>query len=305
MRYQFVGRGRPESDMEGTGKVEKTFEYDFDYCRIHVGIGKVYRGLDHLSHSFSDAMTALEEREEAEQFQIVDSEDLRINHHYYYTFLDENQIINFLKVGDMRQLETKVAEIIRVNREKGVSHFYMNMLYSAIYNSGYKYAVERGMMDQDMISDGKMRLLFDQRELSLKDHRDKLQLLLGFFRKIASQPLRGQERKDDSLVSMIIRYVEENYMRDLYLEHIAERMGLSSKYVSRVFKEKTGMNLTDFISYIRISQAKRLLENTDWNIREIGEKVGIYSRTTFLRTFKKFEGISPLEYRQKNLKRVN
>jgi YesN/AraC family two-component response regulator len=75
-------------------------------------------------------------------------------------------------------------------------------------------------------------------------------------------------------------------------------MNVSVKYVSRVFKEKTGMNITDYISQVRISKAKELLLHSDLPIGAIAEKVGIHNRTTFLRTFKKVEGLSPNDFRK-------
>ncbi|NOU94228.1 helix-turn-helix domain-containing protein [Paenibacillus sp. LMG 31456] len=104
--------------------------------------------------------------------------------------------------------------------------------------------------------------------------------------------------KTDQLVSTIVTYIEEHYGQDLYLEKIAEQMGVSSKYISKVFKEKKGINLTDYISMIRIMKAKEILMNTDRNISDISEQVGIYSRTTFIRLFKKFEGLPPNEFRK-------
>src|SRR5690606_27117503 len=92
--------------------------------------------------------------------------------------------------------------------------------------------------------------------------------------------------------------IEQNYKDDLYLEKIAIEMNLTAKYISRIFKEKTGINVTDYISMIRITKAKEMLADTELNISDISEKVGIYSRTTFIRLFKKFEGTTPNEFRK-------
>ena len=74
-------------------------------------------------------------------------------------------------------------------------------------------------------------------------------------------------------------------------------LGNAVKYISRVFKQRTGKNLTDFIGEIRIQKAKELLTQTDQKVGDIAAAVGIENRTTFLRVFKKYEGISPIEYR--------
>lgn len=86
--------------------------------------------------------------------------------------------------------------------------------------------------------------------------------------------------------SLIIEYIEGNYHHDLGLEKISGEMGVSSKYISHVFKEKTGENLIGYISKYRIAKAKEMLVETDLNVSEISNRVGIFSRTTFIRLFK-------------------
>ncbi|MNR04934.1 HTH-type transcriptional regulator YesS [compost metagenome] len=121
--------------------------------------------------------------------------------------------------------------------------------------------------------------------------------IIEFYEKIIAKTFSKPESKSGTLVSFITDYIEKHYEQDLYLEVIAGEIGLSAKYVSRMFKESTGTNISDYISLVRIAKARELLVNTDMKISDIADKIGIFSRTTFLRLFKKYEGISPNEYR--------
>jgi AraC-like DNA-binding protein len=288
--------------LKALNHIIETFHYDFNYCRIYIGIGNMYPGLTRLSQSFSDGMTAIETMAKEEQFQIIDAAELTIDNNIYYSHLDENQIINFLKAGDMEQLKKKVVELLRFNREKGISHNYLKLLYASLYNTGLKYAVDKGL-DIPLLYHGDEQTLLSEPSHWPFGDDEKQKLLLSFYSNICNQ-LRDEKTPDmnktDSLVSLIVQYVEKNYNEDLYLESIAEKLGVSSKYLSRIFKEKRGSNLVDYISYIRVFKAKELLSSTDLSIGEIGEMVGIYNRTTFLRTFKRFEGVSPFDYRKVN-----
>ena len=67
--------------------------------------------------------------------------------------------------------------------------------------------------------------------------------------------------------------------------------------MSRLFKQKSGENLTDYINEVRIEKAKEILTTTNVKIGDIAAMVGLESRATFLRVFKKLEGVSPNEYR--------
>ena len=123
------------------------------------------------------------------------------------------------------------------------------------------------------------------------------QLLLDFYSDILESCSSPFPQKSESLVQTTQDFVQHNYASNLGLEQIADQMGVSVKYISRVFKQRTGKNLTDFIGEIRIQKAKELLTQTDQKVGDIAAAVGIENRTTFLRVFKKYEGISPIEYR--------
>ena len=92
--------------------------------------------------------------------------------------------------------------------------------------------------------------------------------------------------------------MEANYTGELYLEKMGTDLGFSAKYMSKIFKQKTGENLTDYINRVRMEKAREILLSTNIKINDVAVMVGIESRATFLRVFKKLEGISPGEYRK-------
>lgn len=125
-------------------------------------------------------------------------------------------------------------------------------------------------------------------------------MLLVFFERLSAavgERLR-MAHKSGSHVTAIIDFIMQHYQQDLYLENVSEQLGLSPKYVSRIFKEQTKMNISDYINIVRITKAQQLLRETSLPIQEIALLVGIPSRTTFLRVFRKQLGQSPREYRK-------
>jgi YesN/AraC family two-component response regulator len=85
---------------------------------------------------------------------------------------------------------------------------------------------------------------------------------------------------------------------DLSLASVAESLYVSDSYLSRIFKEELGVNFFDYITQQRIKKAKELLATTDMNVNEIAAGVGM-SVQSFIRNFKKYEGITPGKYREK------
>ena len=97
----------------------------------------------------------------------------------------------------------------------------------------------------------------------------------------------------------VIHLIAKRYMEpDLSVEMICDCLGKSRSYLSRMFKENTGMNLLDYLHTTRLTEAKKLLNETDLGISEIASRVGYYSGWTLARVFKRYEGITPTAYRK-------
>ena len=97
-------------------------------------------------------------------------------------------------------------------------------------------------------------------------------------------------------VAAVKNYIYQHYGEDLSLEMLAEKVYLSSGYLSFIFKKETGMNLNRFIRVFRMEKAKELLENTTMKNYEIAEKVGFSDPHYFGISFKKMTGYTPTEY---------
>ena len=104
----------------------------------------------------------------------------------------------------------------------------------------------------------------------------------------------GKISQDNRMVHVekAIRYIEENYMRDISLEETAQKICITSVYLSRLFKNLLHINFIELLTDVRISHAIRLIQNSDDTIREIGEKVGYQSQTYFYKVFKKNTGMT-------------
>jgi len=107
--------------------------------------------------------------------------------------------------------------------------------------------------------------------------------------------------RQPQLGTLIEGYIAENYSNiNLDINSISNAFSISPPYVSRVFKKLTGMTVLEYIHKLRIDSAKALLSSTRKNIREIAAEVGYSDPRTLTRTFRRTEGISPLDYRHIN-----
>lgn len=97
------------------------------------------------------------------------------------------------------------------------------------------------------------------------------------------------------------QYVEKHYAEsELSLSTVAEAVNVSPNHLSTVFKEKNGVGFSEFVTEVRIRQAKRLLVTTDLRASDIGERVGYQNMNYFSMLFKKMTGTSPSQYRREH-----
>ncbi len=110
---------------------------------------------------------------------------------------------------------------------------------------------------------------------------------------------QGDERWEDtdSLYGQMVHYVEQNYLRKITLDEIAEYLHANRSYLSRLYKSRSGVNLFDDILHRRVEKAKEYMEHTDCKLYEIAVEVGFEDAGYFSKVFQKYTGMSPKEYR--------
>lgn len=114
------------------------------------------------------------------------------------------------------------------------------------------------------------------------------------------------EAKSHSSLSQPIKstceYIGIHLFDELSIDDIASRVGYSNYYLTRKFKQETGITLTDYIRQKRIDQAKLLLATTDLSVQSISESLYFCSRSYFSEIFQRIVGMSPNEYRKQNIR---
>mgnify|MGYP003294212068 CR=1 FL=1 len=85
---------------------------------------------------------------------------------------------------------------------------------------------------------------------------------------------------------------------DISLDDISRYCNISTYYFSKLFKQETGENYVEYLNRIRIEHAKQMMNESDKSIKEICFSVGFSDPNYFSRAFKKYEGISPTEYKE-------
>lgn len=96
----------------------------------------------------------------------------------------------------------------------------------------------------------------------------------------------------------ILAYLQVNYMNDLSLDHLAERMRLHPNYISSLFKKETGDTFVNYLNSLRIREAQKLLKSSHLTVEAISRQVGFDTKHYFAKVFKKYAGMPPGAYRE-------
>jgi two-component system response regulator YesN len=109
-----------------------------------------------------------------------------------------------------------------------------------------------------------------------------------------------KSEKGNYIVERAKEYIKENFYKEIALEELSRILNISPQYFSRLFKEQTGYNFIEYLTFIRIERSKQLMNSTNMTIKEICYSVGYGDPNYFSRLFKKNTGISPTCYATKN-----
>lgn len=110
---------------------------------------------------------------------------------------------------------------------------------------------------------------------------------------------KEEERRATAVIQVIQKHVQEHLHNpdEVTLVRLAELVYFNPSYLSRLFKQVTDINLSEYISTARMNKAKELLGEPDVKIQEVAERVGFGTATNFTRSFRKHTGMTPQEYR--------
>ena len=99
-------------------------------------------------------------------------------------------------------------------------------------------------------------------------------------------------------IKTVLTYIKENYKEKIYIQDLARQVNMNAQYFCRFFKKSIGRSPMEYINEYRLKQSLRLLKETDLPVTEVCLECGYNNLGNFLRSFKKYTGTTPLQYRK-------
>lgn len=135
---------------------------------------------------------------------------------------------------------------------------------------------------------------------SVEDGSPKsISLLSSYLFEIYSKYCRLEKNDLNDYVERIKSYIESNYQNDIRIEQISSLLHLSRAYIARIFKQRTGMTVIEYLTVYRLKQAEQFLKSGK-SITETAYLCGFGDLSNFSQKFRKYTGLSPRQYKASN-----
>ena len=256
-------------------------------CQI--GVGRSYH-LEHISDSLVEAMLALRNGEQLGERNIYYAEEISMEPDTEYSLAAEQRLTN-LVLGGQRD---EVAAFLRtLGQSENGSYVLRGKLVQALLFTARRIAWQAGVNDSFAQQVEAAQAQLNEAPLSAR----AMEQLQAIYSALMDQLKVNASTQEEKLYARLMAYVQQEYVHNISLDTASEALSLSPSYIGLIFRKVGSTSFLKALNDIRVSKAKELLQNTELTIHEIGESVGVENQNTFIRMFKKAEGITPGQYR--------
>ena len=252
----------------------------------YIGIGNVYPTLDDVKNSYQESLVATSDNQASSRFRF-----------FTEVVVEADGFIE----GKLKQLMTEIPDQVKLSQWEKVDAEIMNViqLFENI-GSNSLYVQQRILEVLLVVSRVLAELGVETGSLfytsQTQDYRRLRIETTQLLEKMRSRYSEYYHRLELDTVEQIKKHIMEHSHKEISLDSLGRKMGLSPNYISKLFKEKMGINYIDFLTQCRIEKAKRLMHDPNRSIKEIAIEVGYHEPNYFSKVFKKIVHIPPKEY---------
>lgn len=273
----------------------------FSFGKFYLSIGTTQKSISETYNSYSNAVILLESSfffnegitltqakyNHCETANLTEIEDT--SNRFLDSFNDKNKEACFHLLEKMYLLLENHVGLMQ-NQVKGIYYTLFSEVFRA-YSSLKLIPDEKNEVQENLMDIMDSCFSYENMHQALVKHLEK------FYH------LYSNNSEENSVIHLIREYIIKNYNDpNLSVKSISEYANLSTSYLCTFFKSETGTTLNQYITKLRIKKAKQLLADPRNKINEIGSQAGYNDGNYFGKSFRKYTGLSPSEYREQVLK---
>lgn len=217
---------------------------------------------------------------------------------FHHTYMEERYVMDCIREGNVEEINERASGLLekagilsknRFNDQRNLAIVTTTMATREAIAGGVSPADAYRLSDYLINQIDRCQKIEEITELNRRSIY-KFTKLVADTRKTRSFSSYTEQCKD---------YISQNYHHKIYMEDIAEAIGISQGHLSRVFRQDTGEKIQDYILKFRIKRAANLLKYSDATLSEISDYVCFNSQSHFGSVFKEYMKMTPGQYREK------
>jgi two-component system response regulator YesN len=281
-----------EWSIDRFNNIYKTLSEEL-WVKTRVGIGDCYKTLKQMTNSFLEARTSVS-LEGCTQ-NVIHIRDIKQGKKSNpYPILKERLLCEKVNMGDEEAIVILDEILDWISWHLSSQEDFKRKIYELVV------VLNRAVSSEIKAKNSDSSICF--KDIQTMESKGEIKVYVRYLlKRILSNVDIVKLDKAGALIEKIREYIKHNYMQDITLDDMAGMVGLSTFYFSKIFKHYQKINFIDYLTSVRINRAKELLENPLINIKEISNMIGYSEPNYFTRVFRRLEGITPTEYRNKKV----
>lgn len=260
-----------------------------------IAITQQYMNKEEMTTAYKEAKKLLDYKFVFKEKRVIFFKDIceKDKQNYYYPIELEAKLITRVLNSNELGIKKVLEEIFDENNILELDKKQVKEFGGLLYNTLNRIFIQLNKLNEDIEPQ-----IFNSDEI-LKVN--ELKELNEIFNEKIYELYKINKLKDlndmSEIREKIRKYVEENYHIDISLDNLADYLGHSFRYTSILFKKTMDDSFKNYLNLYRVEKAKKLMkEDSEIKIKDLAERVGYNSSNTFIRIFRKYEGISPGKY---------
>jgi two-component system response regulator YesN len=265
-------------------------------CTVVTAIGHSVEHISHITNSYKDAEHILELCRFVNKNRIVSTDDIKKSTDGLISLQENDPLVDQLKYAGEGEIDKIIAQFMGLLQNNS-DHFSIiaSYLLVDVIMAVSKLIEDLGGNIKDVMPEILTHSFVDNAVKDQKTFIAEIRRVLTVVLEYRNARMQGRY---GDVILKAKQYIEKNYAsQNTCLSSVSEEVHLSPNHFSTIFSQECGITFIEYLTEVRIEQAKKLLKNTDMKGSDIAYETGFSDPHYFSFIFKKTTGLSPREYR--------
>ncbi len=272
--------------------------YDINNLRVTIGLGRSYSNSTDISVSFKEAKSALQYRFYVGYNSVISIEHVEPNNKFTYRYpLDkENKLVYTAVIGEYSDCENLIEQIFDSIKEIEfidstlIQKIIMDILISINRNLTERNILLYNLFEEYFLIEDVMRL---------RNVNSAKQYLLENLKPFCEKMILLRSEKENDVFQLINNYINDYYYETIDFNKMGKISGTSEEFIEKIFFDKTGKSVGDYITNKRLVEAKKMMRESNKDDDYIAMKTGFHDKHQFRELFEKKFNITTIKYKKK------